>query len=173
MISRLFIALFVFLLPAEGVSQEYVIAPRDHLRITVYDHDDLSINVRVRDGGEITYPLLGEIHVGGVSVQEAERTLGSLLADGYIIDPQVIISLEEYKEAVYVTGEVKKPGSYPYEKGMTVLKAITIAGGFTDKGASGRIKVVRKIAGKESVRKVTIDDDVEAEDVIIVPQRFF
>ena len=74
----------------------------------------------------------------------------------------------------YITGEVKEPGSYKYEEGSTVLKAITLAGGLTDHGAAGRIRIIRIVNGKEVVLKnVEMDQTVLREDVVIVPETYF
>jgi polysaccharide export outer membrane protein len=74
----------------------------------------------------------------------------------------------------FVTGEVKKPDSYKLEVGLTVLKAITMAGGFTDKAATGRVKIIRKKSGgEEYLEKVRLDELVGPDDVIVVPESFF
>ena len=69
--------------------------------------------------------------------------------------------------------EVKQPKDYPYEKGMTVHKAITMAGGFTDKAAEGRIKILRVINGHERTVPVKLDTLVQPDDIVVVPQSFF
>jgi polysaccharide export outer membrane protein len=74
----------------------------------------------------------------------------------------------------YVTGEVKSPGSYKYEDGSTVLKAITLAGGLTDHGASSRIRIIRIIDGQEVILKnVGMGETVLREDVVVVPETYF
>jgi len=74
----------------------------------------------------------------------------------------------------FITGEVRKPDAYRHEEGMTVIKAVTMAGGFSEKAASGRVKVMRKTDGKEKVmEKVGMDEPVLPDDVIIVPESFF
>jgi polysaccharide biosynthesis/export protein len=74
----------------------------------------------------------------------------------------------------YVTGEVRKPDAYKFEEGTTVLKAITMAGGFTDKASTGRVKIIRKEKGKDDVmEKVKMDESVMPDDVIVVPESFF
>jgi len=74
----------------------------------------------------------------------------------------------------YVTGEVKKPDAYKFEEGTTVLKAITMAGGFTDKAATGRVKIIRKTKGKEeTLEKVRMDEGLLPDDIIVVPESFF
>jgi polysaccharide export outer membrane protein len=74
---------------------------------------------------------------------------------------------------VYVTGSVSRPGPYRFQEGMTVLQAITLAGGVTERGSSGRIKIVRVVEGKKVESKVKITDLVLPEDTLVVPERFF
>jgi polysaccharide export outer membrane protein len=74
---------------------------------------------------------------------------------------------------VYVTGSVARPGPYRYQDGMTVLQAVTLAGGVNERGASGRIKIVRLAAGKRQEMKVKLTDPVLPEDNVVVPERFF
>jgi polysaccharide export outer membrane protein len=74
----------------------------------------------------------------------------------------------------YVTGEVKKPDAYKFEEGTTVLKAITMAGGFSDKASTSRVKIIRKVKGKEEVlEKVKMDEEVLPDDIVMVPESFF
>ncbi len=74
----------------------------------------------------------------------------------------------------YVTGEVKKPAAYKYDKGTTVIKAITMAGGFTGKAARKGGKIIRTIDGKEVVMTdIKMDVPVLPEDVIVIPESFF
>jgi polysaccharide export outer membrane protein len=74
----------------------------------------------------------------------------------------------------YATGEVVKPGEYKYMEGLTVIKAITVAGGFTGIASKGRVKIMRKVNGKEDViEKVKMDDPLFPDDVIVVPESFF
>jgi polysaccharide export outer membrane protein len=74
---------------------------------------------------------------------------------------------------VYVTGQVKSPGSFPLQKGMTVLQAVTLAGGIADRGATGRIVARRQRDGRVVEVRVKLDDPVLADDTIVVRERFF
>ena len=94
-----------------------------------------------------------------------------LEADARILPDDLIVVAQARK--FYVNGEVKMPGSFVYEKGLTVHKAITLAGGFTDKAAKTSTKVLRMINGKEQTIEISLDAQVLAEDIIVVPQRFF
>ena len=74
----------------------------------------------------------------------------------------------------YINGEIKKPDAYKYAEGTTVIQAITMAGGFTDKASNGRVKIIRKVQGKEEViEKVKMDQIVLPDDIIVVPESFF
>lgn len=74
---------------------------------------------------------------------------------------------------VYVMGSVARPGSYRYQEGMTVLQALTFAGGATERGSAGRTKVIRIVDGKKVERKVKATELVLPEDTLVVPERFF
>lgn len=186
--------LLILLVLQHSYAQDYTIRERDVLKITVYEHPDLSLSVRVSSDGTITFPLIGNIKVSGLTEKDVQEKIRVLLADGFIVNPQVSVIVEEYKDFFYVTGEVKKPGAYQYEDGMNVLKAITLAGGFTDKASKRRIKIIRKEEHKNGASpdgsennfsdsekqnnnakeiKVKLEDPVEPNDIIIVPESFF
>ncbi len=243
-------------------SQNYIVGEGDVLKITVYDHNDLSQTVRIGGDGTIMVSLLGQVKVEGLSVTAVTEKLTALYADGYLVDPQVNVFIEEFKSRkatilgqvaqpglyelrhhttllelisqaggltkdagalatikrrdgmaegsekditidlkalvekgdthlnipiepgdniyiqkanmVYVSGEVKKPGVYNCLSDTSVIKAITLAGGFTDKAAPGKVKVIRKVDGREEVmEKVAMDLLVTSDDVIVVPESFF
>jgi polysaccharide export outer membrane protein len=91
--------------------------------------------------------------------------------DALVLPNDLIIVPQAQK--IYLNGEVRRPGDYMYEKGLTVHKAISMAGGFTEKAAEGRTKVLRVINGQEETIRVKLDDPVHPNDIIVVPQRFF
>lgn len=117
-------------------TQDYVIGPEDILRISVWDHPDLS---RERDEvvvsleGYISFPLVGQVLARDLTTSQLEQKLCQLLADGYIVDPQVRVTVVEYKsKLIYVLGEVQKPGAYPLtRKEITLVEAISMAKGVT------------------------------------------
>ncbi len=100
-------------------------------------------------------------------VEEGDATLDVALQDGdNIYVPKAGV--------FYITGEVKKPDAYKHEEGETVIKAVTTAGGFTDKASTGRVKIIRKLDGKEKViEKAGMDEPVLPDDIIVVPESFF
>ncbi len=107
-----------------------------------------------------------------ITVDLRRLTKGDSSQDIQILDGDSIYIVKA--GVFYVTGEVKKPDSYKFEEGTTILKAVTTAGGFSEKASTGRIKIVRKKDGKEEVlEKVKMDEPVFPGDVIVVPESFF
>lgn len=245
-------------------ADEYKIGEGDLLKISVYDHADLTTDARVSGEGKITFPLIGEVDVNGLTSNEVEKAIAKRLNPDYIIKPQVSVFIEEYKSKkvtvlgefnkpglvelrgnstllevisgaggitpnagemlyiqrkifrggsgknedvtvtvelkklleegnvganvpvqdgdsiyvpratfVYVSGEVKNPGAYKITKGLSVLKAITLAGGFTPKAWQGRTKIIRKDEKGEQTIPANMEDLVREDDVIVVPESFF
>jgi protein involved in polysaccharide export with SLBB domain len=110
---------------------------------------------------------------GMAVVRVNENTLQTMPVelDALILPDDLIVVAQIQK--VYVNGEVKTPGGYAYEKGLTIHKAVTMAGGFTDKASERRIKVLRRINGEERSFRVKLEDPIFPEDIVVVPQSFF
>lgn len=162
--------------PVLATDTGYQIGPGDVLKISVYDHPDLTTVARVDDAGSIGFPLAGQIAIGGQTATAAAQTIAAVLNGGYIINPQVAVFIEKFRSTgvVYVTGQVNRPAAYSVEPDMTVIKAVTMAGGFTPLAAQGRIKIIRKIDGSEQeIKRVSLHEKVAADDVIVIPESFF
>jgi len=260
LVVMLFLSVFRIAAYAE---QDYRIGPDDVVKVTVYNHPDLTATERVSGDGMITLPLIGGVKLSGISVEQAAKKIVLLLSDGFIMDPKVSVfvvdfrsrkvmimgqvfrpgiftlsgnttflelltlaggltkeagdkatikrkALETGKEAeglitidlrrlieqgdasldvtlmdndsiyiskagvFYITGEIKKPDAYKYEEGLTVIKAATMAGGFSDKAAPGRIKIIRKVDKKDTViERADMDQVILPDDIIVVPESFF
>ena len=158
----------------EADAREYKIGPQDLLSISVYREADLTKEGRVAEDGKFRFPLAGEVELGGLSTMQAEAKLREALKP-YLVDPEVSVSIKEYRShRVFVLGEVVKPGSYDFspDRGLTVVEAIALAGGFTKYGSAGRTKVVRK-KGKELENIVVPVDEVmkgdKSKDVALLP----
>ncbi|MFC1895937.1 polysaccharide biosynthesis/export family protein [Thermodesulfobacteriota bacterium] len=262
-----------FLSESQESQRDYQAGPEDVLQISVWDHEDLCREVIVSQEGEFTYPLIGKVRADGRTVTQIEEDVRGRLSGRFIIDPQVTVTVKEYKskkvfvlgevgakgkgpgayplagkttlleilsmaggptdnagtevmivrptnhtpgnptplekaknediitvnlaqilegdtsqnvllepndsiyvprtQYFYVFGQVKQPGRYKLEKGTTVLKAITTAGGVTDKAAINDSKVLREREGEKISIAVVMTDPVMAEDVIMVPESFF
>jgi len=164
----------------------YKIGAADLLEITVYQEPELTRKVRVSPEGIITFPLVGRARFGGLSVAEAEEALTEKLKR-FVIDPQVSVFITEYgNKKVYVLGEVKNPGSYalPTEAPLTVIEAITLAGGFTQYAAKDRTRIIRKSKTESTTLPIDIsaimkggdkskDIKLRPNDVVYIPESFF
>lgn len=252
------LVLLVIMVASSAWAADYIISHNDVLDITVYDHAEMTTTVRVDGQGNVVLPLINQVKVQGLTISQASTTIAKLLADGYIVNPQVNVFVKNFinqKASIlgqiarpgvydlsartsllelisqaggltpeagdraivkregrsneeitvelrklvdkgdvsqnvaimdgdkvfiekaglfYVTGQVKRPDSYKYQNKLTVMKAITMAGGFTDTASKGSIDIVRKVNGKEQViSDVDLDYLVQPEDVVVVPESFF
>jgi len=150
----------------------YRLGANDVIKVQVYGEDALTTETRVGGDGKISVPLLGVLEVKGLTVKETADLISKRLADGFLKNPRVVIYITKYRN-FFVSGEVKNPGGYPYEEGLTVLKAVTLAGGLTNRASEGRIKIKRLKGKVEETISVKLDDPVFPDDVIVVPESFF
>ncbi len=115
-----------------GIQQDYRIGAQDKLKIEVWDHPDLTREVSVSLTGLFTFPLIGEIKAAGLTVEQVQREIAKRLAEGYLIKPQVTVTITEYRsKQVNILGEVRNPGAYPYTRQTTLIEIISMAGGLT------------------------------------------
>src|SRR5436190_282157 len=128
---------------ASGQATDYVVGPQDVLLITSYDQADLSGKFTVEADGTFTYPLIGRVKVGGMTLRAVETRLKKQLTDeGYFRNPQITVSIEQYKsQKIFVVGEVRMPGSYPLSGDMNLVEALAKAGS-TLPTASGEAVIV-------------------------------
>ncbi len=157
--------LLILLTPLIGMAEDYIVGPGDVLRITVYDHDDLKTTVRVTDDGFIAMPLLGQVRVQGMKTSDVTKELTKLLADGYIVNPQVNIFIEEFrsKKAV-ILGHVNKPGLVELRGSTNFLEMISQAGGLKE-GAGETATIKRTQDGKQEVIVINMKSLVEGGDL--------
>lgn len=250
---------------------DYLVGAQDVLTITVFGEPELSGKYTVEQDGTFTYPQIGRLKAGGLTLRDLEADLKKKLADGYLKNPQVAVAIETYRsqrilvmgevkspgeyqlngemtllaallragstsptaghevlvvrapkrtassttpgsptesrdpeilridladlqagnlalnmrlqdgdtinvpkaQSVFVTGQVKSPGGYAVDRGTTVLQILSLAGGVTDRGAEGRVRILRTVDGKQKDIKAKLTDLVEPGDTIVVPERFF
>ncbi|MCB1616532.1 MAG: polysaccharide export protein [Pseudomonadales bacterium] len=166
--------LFCETLFAEGQNSvsEYKLGSGDKLSIVVFDEDDLSIEAVLSDAGTISYPFLGELEVKGKTLSELENLVIGGLKGPYLIDPKVNVKVIEYRP-FYIHGEVVKSGGYPYQPGLTLRKAITLAGGFTERASKTKIYVRRDGVSSGQPELITMDDYIFPGDTVTVEQSFF
>ena len=145
--------------PAQKADQ-HVLGAGDVIRINVFQNPDLSLETRISEQGQITYPLVGMLTLGGLSVQGAEQRIAKSLRDGkFVLNPQVNILLMQVRSAqVSILGQVSKPGRYPIDQvGSKVSEMIAAAGGVVP-GASDIVT----LSGNRSGRPVRMEIDLPA-----------
>jgi polysaccharide export outer membrane protein len=157
---------------------KYLIGPEDVLHVSVWDNKDLTLDVTVRPDGKISLPLIQDVQAEGLTASELSDVIHQKLLP-FILEPQVAVIVTQVNAPkVFVMGNVTRPGPYPLRSDMSVLQAISVAGGFTPFASQKNIKVVRNIRGKQEVRKVNyfdiIDDGsgnylLKPGDMIVVP----
>ncbi len=159
------------------------LGPGDVLEVRVYQEPELSGVYQIGSQGDVLFPLCKSVAVGGLTANEAAEKLRACLSQGFMRDPQVSVLVKEYNsKKVFVFGEVQKPGTFPYEDGMSVVQAVTIAGGFTRTAAQNNTSVTRRVQGQEVKMKVPVQDialgkapnfTLEPGDIVYVPESLF
>jgi polysaccharide export outer membrane protein len=164
-------------------SADYVLQPGDLIEIKMFREQDMDRTIRISASGAITYPMAGNIKVGWQTLSSAENALVEALKK-YYLNPNVSILVKEYgNKTVYVLGHVEKPGAIqiPPEKPLTLLEAVTYAGGFSKTAAISRVKVLRSennrsVAIAIDVSQITkhgnksLDIELKPGDIVVVPQ---
>ena len=111
--------------------QASALGPRDLIQIRVYQHPDLTADFEISPTGEIDFPLVGKITVEGLVPSQVSAVIKRKLSEGYIKKPHVNVQVKAFNsKKVFVLGKVQKPGRFTYSDSMTVIEAVTLAGGF-------------------------------------------
>jgi polysaccharide biosynthesis/export protein len=130
---------------------QYIVGPNDALAVTVFDQPQLTGRYVVQADGTFTFPLLGRLKVGGLTLQDVENDLRDRLAKGYLKNPQVGVSVDQYRsQQIFVMGEVRSPGSLQFTGSMTLIEALARAGSTTDRAGLDAV-IVRALDGAVSV----------------------
>ena len=114
---------------------QYQLGSGDRIQISVFGQDDLSMEVRLPDVGTINYPFLGEIKLVGLTAAQVEQLIYDGLLGDYLVNPSVSVAIVEYRP-FFIDGEVKRPGGYAYQPGLSVNKAAALAGGYTERSVT-------------------------------------
>ena len=150
----------------------YAIRPSDQLRVQVYDDPNITGEYQVDSSGFISIPLAGRIKASGLTLGQLERAIAARLSDGVLKKPNVSVQILAYGP-IYVHGEVKRAGEFPYKPGLTVLDAVALAGGYTYR-AYERVAYVTR-AGSDIEIEYPLDRSIRVYpgDNIRIPERFF
>jgi polysaccharide export outer membrane protein len=135
----------VGLMQATAQADDYRLGAGDLLKIVVFDHEELSVDARVSQSGNITFPLVGQVPVAGLSTRDAELLLAQHLMDGgFVKQPQVSVLVSEYQsQKVSVMGQVTKAGQYPLDASKKVIDVLAMAGGILNDTAAEDATLVR------------------------------
>lgn len=155
----------------------------DVIEVRVYQEPELSGVYQVGRDGDVIFPLCKRVVVGGLSPNDAAEKLRACLSDGFMRNPQVSVLVKEYNsKKVFVFGEVQKPGTFVYEDGMSIVQAVTVAGGFTKTASQNSTSVTRRVKGQEVKIKVNVQDIalgkapnfmLQPGDIVYVPESLF
>lgn len=158
--------------PAVTKLSDYRLGPGDRILVTVFNEKDLSMEIRLSDAGTFLYPFIGEISAKGMTIGEVQSLLATRLADGYLVEPRVYVSVLEYRP-FFVNGEVTKPGGYAYQPGLTVRKAISLAGGLTPRASLTKIFVIHEDDPTGIPVPASLNDVLRPGDIVTIDQSFF
>lgn len=158
------------------------LGPGDVFEVRVFGEQELTGVHRVGSDGSINFPLVGRIEVAGHTASEVSDLLSQQLA-GYVRQPHVSIFVKEFNsQKVYVLGQVNRPGTFPYEDGMNIIQAVTLAGGFGKLADENDTLVTRIIDGRELRLTVTVraigegkapNFELKPGDIVYVPETIF
>jgi polysaccharide biosynthesis/export protein len=171
-------AVFIWSSQATAKSEDYRLGPGDLIRVVVFDHEELSVDTRISQTGNITYPLIGLISVSGLSTRETELLLTRrLIEGGFVKTPEVSVLVEEYQsQKVSVMGQVAKPGQYPLDAARTVLDVLAMAGGVLNETAAEDATLVRADGNRAVINLQKLFDGdpavnygVQGGDTVFVP----
>ncbi len=161
-------------------NSSYIIGPLDVLEIQVWKEPDFSRQALVRPDGKITLPLIGDIHASGMNTLDLKALLTEKLR-GFIDDPEItVILVQSGSKNFFIIGKVNRPGTYPLSPDMTVLQALSAAGGLTEWADKDSIRIIRRFSAKEEIIPFDYDKVISGEkleqniilqpnDTIIVP----
>ena len=167
---------------------DYVLQPGDVLKVFVFQHDDLNKQmeaVRISEEHSVSLPLVNSINLKGKSARQAEELIRAAYDKDFLVNPQVSVIVTKYAErSVNVVGQVNKPDRVPFpqEKGLTIIEAITLAGGQTRLADLKKVKLTRKQEnGDTEVTEIDVDAlmkkggkdafPLQKDDVIFIPER--
>lgn len=151
----------------------YTLNAGDSVRIHVYGEDDLSFDqLLVGQNGRISYPFLGELAVAGKTSSQLQAEIASGLMPDYLVDPRISVSVVKYRP-FFVNGEVRNPGGVNFQPGLTLRKAVSLAGGFTERANKKTALVISDSDPDRKEREVGLDYSVQPGDIITLQDTFF
>jgi polysaccharide export outer membrane protein len=163
-------------IPAPGAAtysgNDYHLGSGDKIHISVFGQADLNGDFAVDGAGNVQLPLIGQVHAAGLTVAQFQKEITVKYADGFLVNPNVQVDVSGYRP-FYIIGEVKTPGQYAYVNGMSILNAVALAGGYSDRADKSEVYIRRNGASKEVELPADETTKVNPGDIIRVSERFF
>lgn len=156
----------------QALNQPYMVGAGDRVRVTVFEQESLTNTYNIDQSGYLAFPLIGAIPARGQTTQQLEASIAAKLRQGYVRDPDVSVEIDRYRP-IFVMGEVGSAGQYSYVPGLTVQKAIAMAGGFSPRASQENVDITRDINGKVMTGRVVTTDPLLPGDTIYVRERLF
>jgi polysaccharide export outer membrane protein len=157
--------------PPSRTLSDYHLGAGDKIRIIVYNEPTLSADYAVNANGSLSLPLIGDVRATARTASDLRAEIEQRLGAGYLRRPQVSIDVLVFRP-FYILGEVQKPGEYAYSTGMTVLKAVATAQGFTYRADTHHV-YLKTAEGSKEVKYPLANIDVQPGDTIRIGQRYF
>lgn len=170
LIALLFFLLYSISSPVKA--SDYLLGVGDTIEIVVYGEKDLTTKVKIARSGLVSFPFLEAINVIGRSVNEVKNIIHAGLLGDYLINPQVTVSIVEYRP-FFIHGQVVRPGGFPFQEDLRLDKAIALAGGLTNRASKVDWIITRTVQGKTVTIKASIATLVQPDDIIKIEQSFF
>ena len=156
---------------AQGLDA-YRLGPGDRLKVSVFGHPDESGEFEIDGSGNVAYPLLGRVSAEGRTLTEIQEYIRIELDRNFIVNPRVSVEIVNYRP-FYIYGEVQRAGSYPFVAGLTVRRAVAIAGGFTRRARHAPVMVIREQQKGVAKTMAELDVPVFPGDIIEISRRPF
>jgi len=156
----------------EALNYPYQLGAGDRVRVTVFEQESLTNTYSVDQSGYIAFPLVGAVPARGRTAQQVEASLAEKLRQGFLRDPDVSVEVDRYRP-IFVMGEVGAAGQYSYVPGLTVQKAVAMAGGFSPRASQKTVDITRDINGKVMTGRVVTSDPLLPGDTIYIRERLF
>ena len=155
-----------------SIASPYLMGPGDRVRVLVFGQPELSNSFSIGQNGEISYPLVGGISASGKTPEQLQGSIRAALMQGYLRDPKVSVEIEAYRP-FFILGEVGQAGSYSWREGLTVKRAIALAGGYSARASKNSFTVSRYVDGEVQKARVGPDFPVLPGDTLEVHERLF
>ena len=151
-------------------SNEYQLGPGDEIEIFVYQESELKTLTKLSQSGQVDLPLVGQVKLEGLSIQQAKVEIEKRYTDGYLLNPDVTIMVRSYRP-FFIHGEVKSPGSYKYQAEINLEQAIALAGGLKDRASNSHWVIWRGFPRESFTAEK--NSQILPGDVIKINKSFF